>query len=169
MSDREDTEGPPPRETAPGLLEPGLWVGDAGAGPRLGRALSGVSCPCPFPLLMSVEQRGLCRCGGFPRRPSLGPGEQGGGGRLAKLSQGWPSCHPLGPPCWLPAHPFPSVDKKPYILESRVHGVSFPTHSLGRSGSPHHPRRAPSSPRGPPGPRAAPLSSRVPYPGRWPC
>ena len=105
MSDREDTGDPLPRETTTGLLGPGLWAGDVGAGPRWGRELSGVPVlPAPISSFnlsgaaLSVQSRVL------PEEAlSLGPGEQGAvaGHRLSSPrgfsgSPGHPSL-PRGP------------------------------------------------------------------------
>lgn len=123
------TQKTPPQREGDGPAEPWSPGGRRGCrppmGPRAERCLP-PSCQRQFPLLVSVEQHCLCRPGGFPRRPSLGLGERGGGavasGRLA-------SCRPPGllwvprasvpapgSPCWLPAH-LPS----PVLIKSHIY------------------------------------------------
>ena len=119
------TQKTPPQREGDGPAEPWSPGGRRGcrppSGPRAEQCIP-PSCLRPFPLLLSVEQRCVCRPGGFPRRPSLGPGERGGGGRPA-------SCRPPGllwvprasvpapgSPCWLPAH-LPS----PVLIKSHIY------------------------------------------------
>lgn len=111
----------------------GAWPpgGRRGCWPPSGTSAERSLLPAPASSFISVEQRGLCRHGGFPRRPC--PWAQVSGGAAAgrpSSRSGGPPVVPRGP-MLAPCSPLPSVDKKPYIRESRVHGVSFPTHSLG--------------------------------------
>ena len=168
MSDREDTEEPAPRETAMGLLEPGPRVGDAGAGRHLGRARSGVSCPHPFPLLISVEQRGLCRHGGFPRRPCPWAQVSRGvvAGRPSSL-RGGPPVIPRGPHAGSLLTPSPVLIKSHiYVSPVCMESPSPPTAWAGAA-APAIPGRLPPPLAAPQGPELL-LSSRVPHPGGWP-
>ena len=68
------TQKTPPQREGDGPAEPWSPGGRRGcrppSGPRAEQCIP-PSCPRPFPLVISVEQRCVCRPGGFPRRPSF--------------------------------------------------------------------------------------------------